>query len=80
MIQKFQNLGSVLSRDAQKKLVGGGWDESIEGEGGFGSCNVDCTGCPQYRCTSGCDAMENGVSVTCQGVKKTCNAYPTCWS
>jgi hypothetical protein len=82
MKQKFQNLGLVLSRDSQKKIVGGYMEvASIEGDGAgsFGKCTVDCTGCQAYKCESGCDAMTNGVSVTCGGITKTCKAYPTCW-
>lgn len=78
MKQKFENLGQILSRESQKKVVGGYMPKSIEG--GDGSCTVDCTGCPAYNCASNCDAMENGVSVTCGGVTKKCKAYPECWS
>ncbi|MGL1636533.1 hypothetical protein ACSTI0_00580, partial [Vibrio parahaemolyticus] len=67
---------SILNRNAQKDIVGG--YESLDGGGS--SCTVDCTGCAAYKCDSGCDASQNNVSVTCNGVKKTCNAYPTCWT
>jgi hypothetical protein len=73
MEKKFANLGTMLSRAQAKKIVGGAEEE-------IGGCNVDCTGCPQYQCPTACEAMVNGVSVTCNGVSKTCHAYPTCWS
>ena len=67
-----------LSKVEMKKVVGGG-NES-EAVGFFGTCTVDCTGCPAYTCSSGCDSMENGASVTCDGIKHECRKYPSCWS
>ncbi|HLD52065.1 MAG TPA: hypothetical protein VJA82_02060 [Sediminibacterium sp.] len=70
---KFGNFGTLLTRSQAKSIIGGYMVEDPS------SCTVDCTGCPPYKCTSNCEAMKNGESVTCDGVTKKCKAYPTCW-
>jgi hypothetical protein len=72
MIEKFKNLGRVLSKNEQKKIFGGVED---------GGCTVDCTGCQAYKCAApGCSEMKDEDYVTCSGTTYYCHSYPTCWS
>ncbi|MDP1841955.1 MAG: hypothetical protein Q8K64_00950 [Sediminibacterium sp.] len=60
MKQKFENLGSILSRDAQKKLVGGENPFDVGGDGfdnGWKCCwtgTSNCSECAAYgSCVTG---------------------------
>ncbi len=66
MKQKFQNLGVILSRDAQKKLVGG-VEEELDGDS-CGSCTWGDTLPNKRACTKntgvlgGCDCPGGAYS------------------
>lgn len=68
MKQRFENLGLILSRDAQKKLVGGNNTEDSFGDEFAcpGSCENDkeCASVNKGKCSISCD---NG--------KKRCDAW-----
>lgn len=57
MKQKFENLGLILSRDAQKKLVGGE-EKTVE----FNNCTSTC-----YSWSSSTNRMENQSCFYVQG-------------
>jgi len=68
MKQKFQHLGLILSRDAQKNLVGGLRDSFDDGDDCPGSCETD----------KDCASVNKGkCSITCDEKKKTkrCDAW-----
>ncbi len=69
----FSEMKNALSRSEMKNIMAGS-----------GSCNIDCTGCSQYKCTSGCTSSgtdsSNRPYVTCGGTTHTCSAYPGCWN
>jgi hypothetical protein len=54
-MKKFESLGKSLTKEQQKKVVGG--DETIDPGTGDGSCNSSCVSnrdCPEDRkCASG---------------------------
>lgn len=51
MKQKFQNLGLILSRDAQKKLVGGDGDGSCVAT----TCEAKSTSSKSCKCSTAWD-------------------------
>jgi len=66
MKQKFENLGLILSRDAQKNLIGGSMNESFGSEGGGYMCCWDsnpnncseCVPAGQPVCVKGASAKQ----------------------
>ena len=69
MKQRFESLGVILSRDAQKKLVGG--DDPLDVIGDSSSCGT-CTWGDQFPNSRSCTSGKWG-GCDCPGGAYACN-------